>query len=390
VKALLLHQHFNLPDTGGALRSYFLAKALADAGIETVVITAHAGPYQKKVFEGVEVHYLSIAYKNSFGFYPRVWSFLRYVVQSVYISATIRNINVCYAMSTPLTVGLAGVFIKWMRQVPLVFETGDLWPDAPIELGIVKNPILKFLLRLTERFIYSQSNTLVALSQPMKATLQKRTRTTVHLIPNMADTEFFKPALKRNDLQEKFGSTGKFVVSYIGSVGYANGLDNFLDCARAVQKANLPALFLMCGEGAMLAHLQTIVQQLSIDNVRFIGFQNREGVREVLNVTDAVFVSYRHHLVLQTGSPNKYFDGLAAGKMMVTNFGGWIKEEIENARCGFSTGVHDPEHFARLLSRYIADPTAVATAQQQALALSKKYERKLLSDAFVQLIRQTH
>jgi hypothetical protein len=30
VKVLILHQHFNTPEKGGAIRSYYLAKALVD------------------------------------------------------------------------------------------------------------------------------------------------------------------------------------------------------------------------------------------------------------------------------------------------------------------------------------------------------------------------
>jgi glycosyltransferase involved in cell wall biosynthesis len=389
VKALILHQHFNTPTTGGALRSYFLARALVESGMEVVVITAHEGAYEKKLVEGMEVHYLPIAYQNSFGFYKRSWAFVKFIIQSVRISSQIHNTSICYAISTPLTVGIAGILIKWRKRIPLLFETGDLWPDAPIELGIIKNPLLKIILRIAERFIYGQSKTVVALSVSMKALLEKRTATPVVLLPNMADTDFFKPEEKKKELVEKFYCHGKFMVSYIGSVGYANGLDSFLDCARAAQKANMPLLFLLCGEGAMLSHLKQTAQRLSIDTLKFIDFQNREGVREVMNVTDAVFISYRHHAILETGSPNKYFDGLAAGKLIVTNFGGWIQEEIEREQCGFSFNAQHPENFLRQLSAYLSDAEKMKAAQSQSIALAKKYERTLIGETFVRLMQRT-
>ena len=34
MKVLILHQHFNTPEKGGAIRSYYLAKALVDRGID--------------------------------------------------------------------------------------------------------------------------------------------------------------------------------------------------------------------------------------------------------------------------------------------------------------------------------------------------------------------
>jgi hypothetical protein len=53
-----------------------------------------------------------------------------------------------------------------------------------------------------------------------------------------------------------------------------------------------------------------------------------------MNITDASFIFYKPVPVLETGSPNKFFDGLAAGKLIIINFGGWIKTEIEENKCG--------------------------------------------------------
>ena len=79
MKVLLLHQHFNTPSTGGALRSYYLAKGLSDRNICVVVITGYNGKiYKVENIEGIEVHYLPVAYENRFGFWKRSISFLRY------------------------------------------------------------------------------------------------------------------------------------------------------------------------------------------------------------------------------------------------------------------------------------------------------------------------
>src|SRR5690242_11934122 len=106
MKVLILHQHFNTPEKGGAVRSYYLAKALVDHGIETVVITgSNEKECKQENYEGIEVHYLSIAYDNSFGFAARSFSFLKYIRQSVSVAKKIPKIDICYAISVPLTIG---------------------------------------------------------------------------------------------------------------------------------------------------------------------------------------------------------------------------------------------------------------------------------------------
>jgi len=388
VKVLILHQHFNVPEKGGALRSYFLAKALVNAGIQTVLITSHNQPdYLYQNIEGIEVHFLPIAYNNAFGFYKRLQSFLQFSLKAAQLGSRLPNIDKCYAISTPLTVGLAAIFIKLRRKTPFIFEVGDLWPDAPIQLGFVKNAFLKFVLYRMEKFIYRQSNSIVALSSSMKEIIEKKVpKKKVHIIPNMADMDFFTSEGKYKNLEEKFGTKGQFVISCIGSLGYANGLEYYLDCARIAQNAKLPVVFLLCGDGAMLPYLKENAEQLSIDNLKFIQFQNRGGVKEIMSITDGIFISYRQNKILQTGSPNKYFDGLAAGKLIITNFGGWIKEEVEKNGCGFYVNPDQPADFVINLRRYLADEKKLTMAKQNARELAKKYDRKKLSGEFVEIL----
>lgn len=388
MKVLILHQHFNTPEKGGALRSYFLAKALVEKGHQPIVITAHNHPkLQHTNIEGIEVFYLPIPYDNAFGFYKRIRSFLSFILQSAKIGSSLSGIEKCYAMSTPLTVGLAAILLKWRKGIPYIFEVGDLWPDAPIQLGFVKNPILKFILYRLESFIYNQSVGIVALSVQMKAIIEKKAPSKdVHLLPNMADTDFFKPSAKHTALEEKFGVQNRFVVSYIGSIGFANGLEFFLDCARIAEKASIPISFLLCGEGALLPHLKKTVEKLQISNVVFVPFTNRQGVQEVMNVTDASFTCYRQHAILETGSPNKYFDGLAAGKLILANVGGWIKNDLEQHRCGVAVDSSRPDELVKKLSPYFQNTELLKQAQQNTRTLAEKYSRKKLGADFVKIV----
>ncbi len=125
----------------------------------------------------------------------------------------------------------------------------------------------------------------------------------------MADCDFYGPTIKDEELERRFNVAGKFVVSYIGAIGVANGLDYFLECANTCRKANLGIQFLLCGDGALRNRLKANANSLGLENLTFVDFQNREGVKVILNITDAVFVCYKNVPILETGSPNKYFDG---------------------------------------------------------------------------------
>jgi glycosyltransferase involved in cell wall biosynthesis len=385
VKILILHQYFKTPQTGGALRSYYLAKALIAKGISTVVITTHNGSAIKKEFvEGIEVHYLPIPYDNSFGFVKRISSFLKFVWSIVHEADEFRDANVCYAISTPLTIGLAAIWIKIRHKIPYYFEVGDLWPEAPIQMGVIKNPLLKAILYKLEKSIYKRSKAIVALSTAIKEDVQRKASgKEIHVIPNMADTDFYKPEAKRADLEEKFGVKNKFVVSYIGTIGLANGLEHFIDCVEASKNAMQPLHFLICGGGAELNKLRQLAQRKSLNNLSFIPAQNRDGVREVMNVTDAAFISFKPFPVLETGSPNKYFDALAAGKLIVINFGGWMKKEIEEFPCGIHVDPRDSKEFATKMQPFTMSKDSLNRFQINSRRLAEdKYSRKKLGEEF--------
>jgi glycosyltransferase involved in cell wall biosynthesis len=388
VKVLILHQFYNTPQTGGALRSYYLAKALVEKGISPIVLTTHNHPeIIQTTTEGIEVHYLPITYNNRFGFFKRIYSFLKFVLHTVNYAGKFKDAQICYAISTPLTTGIAALWIKFRYKIPYHFEVGDLWPEAPVQLGIIKNPLLKFILYSLEKTIYQHALSVVALSPSIKEAIEKKASAkTIHVIPNMADTEFYKPEDKDVVLEKKYAVEYKFVVSYIGTLGIANGLGALIDYARVSQKSNLPIQFIICGEGAERERLQKLIHQLALSNISMVPFQNREGVREILNVTDAMLVCFKNLAILETGSPNKFFDGLAAGKLMIINFKGWLKDEIEKNRCGVFVEPHVPENFVAQLKPFLEKKEMLQQYQTNARKLAEeKYSRELLSHEFIKI-----
>lgn len=392
MKVLILHQHFKTPETGGAIRSYYLAKALVDRGIETVVITAsNEKKYKTEIIEGIQVHYLPIAYDNRFGFTARSSSFLRYAWGAIRLAPKFKDVNYCYAISVPLTVGLAAMWMKTRRGIPYIFEVGDLWPEAPIQMGFVKNFIFQQALYSLEKTIYQSAEFIVALSPSIKSAIEKKVPgKRVHMIPNMADTDFYRPEQKRPDTEEKFNVKNKFVVSYIGAIGVANGLDYFIECANTSRKAELPIQFLLCGDGALLDRLKGNANHLGLHNLSFIDFTNRQGIQEIMNITDAAFVCYKNVPVLETGSPNKYFDGLAAGKLIIINFGGWIRKEIEGANCGIYVDPLQPKDFIKKIKPFLSEQKLLVHYQESARVLGKKkYSRRFLSEAFSRLFSKS-
>jgi glycosyltransferase involved in cell wall biosynthesis len=388
MRIIYLHQYFRTPEQGGAIRSYHLAKALVQAGHEVDMITAHNhASYRYEEIEGIRVHYLPVYYENNLGFAGRLFSFIRFMYLAYRRASTVAPADLCYATSTPLTIGLVALWLKRFRKIPFYFEVRDLWPEAPIQMGVIRNSFLKKYLYALEQKIYRHAEKIIALSPGIEQGIRKSigANTKTVLIPNFSDCSFFFPEDKQALLEQKFEVKNKFVISYTGTLGQANHLEYLLHCAQLLHDQKETRVhIIIAGKGAQEDALKDKYKHLP--NVSFIGFLNKNGIMELMNISDAVYISYASLPILQTNSPNKFFDGLAAGKLCISNTAGWLQELIEQHDCGFYYPSEQPAVFVQKLLPYIEDTSLLKDAQLRARALAEQqFSKTIMTQRFLSL-----
>jgi glycosyltransferase involved in cell wall biosynthesis len=389
VKVLYIHQYFRTPEEGGAIRSYYLAKGLVAHGIEVELITAHNHSKSlTKDIDGINVHYLPVYSDNEQGFLQRIYAFFKFMRMARKKAREIKDIDICYATSTPLTIGLSALKIKRDQNIPYFFEVRDLWPEAPFQMGVIKNIYLKKYLKNLERQVYRNASQIVALSPGIKEQIENEgSDKTVTVIPNMSDVDFFIPEEKSPAKETLFNVEGKFVVSYFGTIGLANHLEYLLAVANESLKANLPIQFFIIGTGGQLTRLKYLVKHFGLENVRFLPFQNKFNLKRVLNITDAAYVSFARKPILETNSPNKFFDALASGKLIITNTKGWVKDIVENEQCGFYYDPDHPKDFIGSIKPFIESYVNLSKSQKNArLVAETKFAKSAQVDKLIEIL----
>jgi glycosyltransferase involved in cell wall biosynthesis len=392
MKIVYLHQYFLTPEQGGAIRSYHLAKALVEAGHEVEMITSHNHPtYHFEIIEGIKVHYLPVFYENKLKFFGRLWSFVKFMYRAYIKAGEIEYVDLCYATSTPLTIGIIALWLRRLHRIKFYFEVRDLWPEAPIQMGVIKNYFVKKYLYNLEKRIYRRAEKIIALSPGIFEEIKKKApKKEIVLIPNFSDCQFFHPEEKNPALGEKFEVEGKFVISYFGALGKANHLEYLINAALEVSKNKLENIhFIIAGKGAEFHLIKEKVKNYQLDNISFIGFINKTSLHDLLNVTDAIYISFAKKNILETNSPNKFFDGLAAGKLCITNTKGWMKELIEEHNCGFYYDPENPALFLKNIVPYIKDKNLLKSAQANARKLAEeKFSKDIMVEKFLLLFRE--
>ena len=194
MKITYLHQYFNTPEMPGDGRSFEMARRLVANGHRVNLLTAFRGETETQDWfcsreSGIDVHWLPVPYANTMSYAERIRSFFRFAIRSASRAAQLEA-DVVFATSTPLTIALPGVRAARRRRVPMVFEVRDLWPELPIAIGALRDPVSIFLARRLERFAYRNANRVVALSPGMADGVAS---TGFSRRPDYSDTEQLRP-----------------------------------------------------------------------------------------------------------------------------------------------------------------------------------------------------
>lgn len=390
MKILYLHQYFKTPKEGGAVRSYYIAKALADAGHDVHLITSwNDASYACHIIDGITVHYLANKYDNKMNYIRRVMSFLRFAFKTRKFINDLGAFDLCYATSTPLTIGWLAMNLKKRKKIPYIFEVRDLWPEAPIQLGVFKNILIKRWLYRLEHRIYLNADKIIGLSPGITNYIRNLVPfKPLYTIPNIADCDFFDPDVTDTAFASKYGLQGRFVVTYTGAVGRINELESFLAIAARTQDEKMEdVVFVINGKGSEWKRLHLLAAKMKLENVLFLPFGDKNMVRSLLSVTSLAYVSFKPLEVLETSSPNKLFDAMAAGVPCVVNVQGWLKELVEHKNIGFYADQEDPQAFLEHVKGLREKPEQLLIYRENARKAAEAYfSRRMLTARIVDII----
>jgi colanic acid biosynthesis glycosyl transferase WcaI len=270
------------------------------------------------------------------------------------------------AMSPPLTLGGAGWLAARRWRVPFVFNIQDVFPDVAVELGAITNPQVIRLASWLERWTYRHSDAVTVLSEDLRDNLVGKITGTVpdaydriRVIPNFVDTDRIRPAdPEAGGYRREHGLEGRRVVMYAGNVGLSQSLDLVLDAARKLADRT-DVVFVINGGGSGRAALEDAATGL--DNVRFIDFQPKERLAEVLAAGDIHLVPLRRGLA-RSSVPSKTYSILAAGRPVLASVdeGTEVARVVSEAGAGLAVPPDDPDAFTHALVTLLDEPERAA------------------------------
>ncbi|EIO9264184.1 glycosyltransferase family 4 protein [Vibrio alginolyticus] len=397
---LYFHQHFSTPKGSTGIRSYEMSKRLIHHGHNVTMVcgtygggatgleSEFIGGKREGVVDGIRIIEFDLAYSNSDGFLKRSMTFVKFALKSIGLAFT-EKYDVLFATTTPLTAGIPGIFARWLRGKPFVFEVRDLWPELPKEMGVIKNPIILGLMSLLEWASYRSANRCIGLSPGIVEGIKKRGVPTdkIAMVPNGCDLSIFT---QPSEPWRPEGVTQEDLMAvFTGTHGMANGLDAVLDAATELQSRGRNDIKLvLVGQGKLKPQLEAKAKEMQLNNVVFHPPVNKQKLAGLMASADVGMQVLANIPAFYYGtSPNKFFDYISAGLPVINNYPGWLAGMIEDSQCGFTVAPENPQAFANALEQAADNRGALVNMGASARQLAEsQFDRQLLADKWVQWV----
>lgn len=226
----------------------------------------------------------------------------------------------------------SGWLIARLKRARFVLEVRDLWPEAIVALGVLRNRFLIRLLQAVERASYRSADAIVVLSKGFREAILRRgvAEDKVHFIPNGVDVDRFVHGQYAGEMRRRLGARdGETLVLYAGAHGVSYALTGVAEVAA--QLRDEPIRFVFVGDGAAKSQLAEHVRAAGLANVTMLPSIPHDQMPDLLQAADICLLPDRDIPFLGTMIRAKIFEYLAAGRPVVAGTQGETAQILREA-----------------------------------------------------------
>lgn len=294
--------------------------------------------------------------------YERILNYGSFCVSAALRGLAVSRPDVVIATSPQLLVGLSGWWIARWAHAPFVFEVRDLWPESLGAVGMGgERSLLHRILSVVAGFLYESAKHVVVVTPAFKDHLVHHWRvppSKVSVVENGVETDLFSPGALDIALRKQFGLEGKFVVSYLGTMGMAHGLDTLIDAAFTLRSSRPDIVFLLVGEGADKERIKDLAASRGLDNLCFVDQQPRERIPAFICASDLCLVLLKKTELFKTVIPTKMLEFMSCERPIVLGVDGQARQILEEAGAGIVIEPENRDALVQAIVKLAAEPSA--------------------------------
>lgn len=323
----------------------------------------------------------------------RIVNFLSYLVSAVLVALCLRRPDIVVATSPQFFCGWAGVLVSRLRRLPFVLEIRDIWPESIQAVGALRGRLFLRLLEWLERWMYLAADHIVAVGDGYRDRILQRAdvadRTSV--ITNGVDPLRFAPRDADAEFLHTWRLDGRFVCSYIGTIGMAHHLEVVLQAAKLLKRQGRRDIcFCLVGDGSARPRLEAEVRAAGLDElVVFTGLQPKERIPAILASSNACLVHLRKCDLFETVIPSKIFETMAMGRPIIMGVRGAAQNIVLESDAGLAMEPESADSLVATVAALADNPQLISRlghgARQRVLA---DFNRDVLAGRFLRLMEE--
>lgn len=255
---------------------------------------------------------------------------------------------------SPMTQALIGVWFSKKHKIPNYLYVQDLWPENVEVVTGIKSPVVIRPIERMVRYIYKNCDKIFATSPSFVLSIQNRiseNKEKVTYWPQYAE-DFYHPVEEKSDL---IPQDGVLNITFTGNIGMAQGLEILPETAKLLKERNVTVRFNIVGEGRNKDNLLRIIKESGVEEYfNFVGWQPAESIPYILAASDAAFLSFSNNPLYSMTIPAKLQSYMACGIPIFASACGETQRVIEEAGCGFVSGIGNSDELAEAIMKFYA------------------------------------
>ncbi|MDQ2939009.1 MAG: glycosyltransferase family 4 protein, partial [Actinomycetota bacterium] len=361
MRVLILTQHFTPEITAARSRLHPMAELLAQRGHEVEVLTAVPNHPEGVIAEefrgrisirrelnGFHVHYVWVKASPRKTKWTRLMLYGSYATMATLAGFASRRPDVVFASSPPLPVAAAGMAVAFRHRIPWVMDVRDLWPEVAVVLGELTNKQMIRAAERLERRLYTSATAITTVTEAFRSDIAAMVDddSKISLIRNGTTPLWLETGALEVDRTKLGLPADRFVWTYAGNVGIAQGLETAIDAAAQLGDGYR---LLVIGSGPMLDRIKQRAEDLPPGRVVFHGLVQPAGAARYLRASDANLVPLAARPALEKVIPSKLFDCCAVGRPVILAAEGESRRLAEAAQAAYPVPPGDSAALANAL-----------------------------------------
>lgn len=264
----------------------------------------------------------------------------------------LKPFDLLYVYHPPLTICVPALLTARLFRVPMLYDVQDMWPEAGLAAGAIREGVLYSIMARVARFIYDRASHITVIAPEFKELIAEGgiARDKISVIPNWTDEESFSP-MPSMGMRSRYGLPEEaFIVMYAGNFGSSHGVSTIVEAAQMLRNDSR-ILFVFSGGGAEYERTFKTCESLDLPNVRFLGYiQERAELPSLYACADVMLIHVRKSPSGAVSLPSRVLAYMACARPILACCEGAPRNLVETAACGVGC---EPENPAQMVEKIV-------------------------------------